>query len=99
MPSYVNLTNAGPGTLILNGANSFSGTLFMDTGSQTANDGMVVIANPNAISSIPAYCGPAVYYLPQRERRQFHARVGRHIGQHHCRPGHQFERSQCYAVH
>jgi autotransporter-associated beta strand protein len=56
-PSYVNLTNTGPGTLILNGANPFSGTLYMDTGSQTANDGKVVIANPNAISSIPAFAG------------------------------------------
>jgi autotransporter-associated beta strand protein len=53
----VNLTNAGPGTLVLNGANPFSGTLFMDTGSQTASDGTVVIANPNAIANILPIAG------------------------------------------
>jgi len=53
----VNLTNAGPGTLVLNGANPFSGTLIMDTGSQTANDGTVVIANNAAIANIPAIAG------------------------------------------
>jgi autotransporter-associated beta strand protein len=62
----VNLTNAGPGTLILNGANSFNGTLFMDTGSQTANDGMVVIANNAAIANIPAFTGlPYIIFRSQ----------------------------------
>lgn len=64
--SSVNLTNAGPGKLVLSGANSFSGTLFMDTFSQSANDGMVVIANPNAISSMPAFQGlPFIIFRSQ----------------------------------
>jgi autotransporter-associated beta strand protein len=62
----VTLTNAGAGTLVLNGANPFSGTLFMDTGSQTANDGMVVIANNAAIANIPAIPGfPYIVFRSQ----------------------------------
>jgi autotransporter-associated beta strand protein len=61
-----NLTNVGPGTLVLNGSNSFSGSLYMDTGSQTANDGMVVIANNAAIANITAIAGfPYIIFRSQ----------------------------------
>lgn len=46
------LTKSCYGTLILNGANSFSGTLNVDTGSSSNNDGAVVIANPAAVSNL-----------------------------------------------
>ncbi len=51
------LTKAGPGTLVLQGANPFGGTLDVDTISTTANDGTLVIANNGAIANIPAIPG------------------------------------------
>ena len=52
-----NLTKSSPGTLVLNGSNSFSGILYLDTGSNTANDGTTHIASPNALANIPATPG------------------------------------------
>ena len=46
------LTKTGSGTLILNGTNSFSGTLNADAGSSTNNDGIVVVANPSALLNV-----------------------------------------------
>ena len=46
------LTKSCYGTLVLNGSNSFSGTLNVDTGSSSNNDGTVIIANPAAVSNI-----------------------------------------------
>ena len=51
------LTKTGPGTLVLNGANDFGGTLNMDSGSNTTNDGTTVIANNAAIANILAVPG------------------------------------------
>jgi autotransporter-associated beta strand protein len=46
------LTKAGPGTLVLNSASSFSGTLDVDTSSTTSSDGIVRVAHPNALDFI-----------------------------------------------
>jgi autotransporter-associated beta strand protein len=51
------LTKRGPGTLVLEGANDFSGQLNLDSGSTSANDGMTVIANNAAIQNIFAFPG------------------------------------------
>ena len=44
------LTKSGPGTLILSGSNSLTGTLNLDTGSTSANDGAVRITTSAAIA-------------------------------------------------
>ncbi len=46
------LTKAGYGTLVLNGTNSFSGVLNVDTGSSGTNDGALCIANSAAVASV-----------------------------------------------
>ncbi len=46
------LTKSGAGTLVLRGSNSFSGTLNVDTGANAVSDGILLVANPNAISSV-----------------------------------------------
>jgi autotransporter-associated beta strand protein len=46
------LTKAGYGTLFLNGANSFSGVLNIDTGGSATNDGFFVISRSAAIASV-----------------------------------------------
>ncbi len=46
------LTKAGYGTLALNGFNSFSGTLNLDTGSSITNDGAVRIVNSAAVANV-----------------------------------------------
>lgn len=48
------LTKSCYGTLILNGSDSFSGTLNVDTGSSSNNDGAVIIANPAAVPNLAA---------------------------------------------
>jgi fibronectin-binding autotransporter adhesin len=40
------------GTLILSGSNPFAGTLEVDGGSSTANDGYTIIASPTAIANV-----------------------------------------------
>jgi autotransporter-associated beta strand protein len=42
----------GPGTLILSGTNSFSGTVLIDTSSTTVNEGNVRAAGPNALFGV-----------------------------------------------
>ena len=44
-------TKSGAGTLILNGANTLTGTINVDGGSSTANDGAVRLASPGALGS------------------------------------------------
>ncbi len=46
------LTKAGYGTLVLNGTNSFSGVLNVDTGSSGTNDGALCIGNSAAIANV-----------------------------------------------
>ncbi|HZV35000.1 MAG TPA: family 16 glycosylhydrolase [Verrucomicrobiae bacterium] len=46
------LTKAGYGALLLNGANSFSGVLNVDTGSSITNDGILVVNGTRAISNV-----------------------------------------------
>ena len=46
------LTKAGYGTLLLNGSNSFSGILNVDTGESDTNDGVLCIANPAAVANV-----------------------------------------------
>ena len=46
------LTKAGYGTLILNGTNSFSGVLNVDTGSSITNDGALTITRSAAIANV-----------------------------------------------
>ncbi len=46
------LTKAGYGTLVLNGTNSFSGVLNVDTASSGTNDGALCIANSVAAASV-----------------------------------------------
>jgi autotransporter-associated beta strand protein len=41
-------TKSGAGTLVLKGNNPITGTLNVDNGSSSANDGVVCLANPNA---------------------------------------------------
>ncbi|HYG22642.1 MAG TPA: LamG-like jellyroll fold domain-containing protein [Verrucomicrobiae bacterium] len=45
------LVKGGTGTLILSGANSFSGTLTIDSASTSVNDGIVRAAHPDALQS------------------------------------------------
>jgi autotransporter-associated beta strand protein len=45
-------TKTGPGTLILSGNNPLTGTLFIDTGSNTGNDGTVRVTGPDAIDNV-----------------------------------------------
>ncbi|MES2658987.1 MAG: LamG-like jellyroll fold domain-containing protein [Verrucomicrobiota bacterium] len=45
-------TKNGTGTLILSGDNPLAGTLNIDTGSTTVNEGIVRFANPNVASSL-----------------------------------------------
>ncbi len=47
-----NLTKTSPGTLVLNGSNLFTGTLNVDSGSSSANDGITHIASPNALANV-----------------------------------------------
>jgi autotransporter-associated beta strand protein len=44
-------TKSGPGTLILSGNNSLSGTVNIDTGSSTANDGTTRLVGPGALGN------------------------------------------------
>ncbi len=44
-------TKTGPGTLILSGNNPLTGMLFIDTGSNTGNDGIVRVAGPDAFDN------------------------------------------------
>jgi len=46
------LTKAGYGTLVLNGTNSFSGVLNVDTGSSATNDGFLLIPRSAAVASV-----------------------------------------------
>ncbi|HUA64837.1 MAG TPA: autotransporter-associated beta strand repeat-containing protein [Alphaproteobacteria bacterium] len=56
------LTKTGPGTLVLAGANTFAGTLDVDSTSTSANDGTTVVANNGALANIPAVGGfPFIY--------------------------------------
>ena len=48
----VALTKAGYGTLVLNGSNSFSGALYVDTGGSSANDGALCIAHSAAAANV-----------------------------------------------
>ena len=48
------LTKSSWGVLALNGANSFSGTLNVDSGSSANNDGMVLIGSANAVTNLSA---------------------------------------------
>jgi autotransporter-associated beta strand protein len=48
------LTKAGWGTLVLNGTNSFSGVLNVDTGSSSTNDGALMITRSEAIANVAA---------------------------------------------
>jgi autotransporter-associated beta strand protein len=45
------LTKAGYGTLILNGTNSFTGVLNVDTGSSSTNDGVLLITRSEAVAN------------------------------------------------
>jgi autotransporter-associated beta strand protein len=45
-------TKSGPGTLVLNANNSLSGTLNVDSGSTTANDGAVQITSSGALAGV-----------------------------------------------
>jgi autotransporter-associated beta strand protein len=57
-----NLTKASPGTLVLTGSNAFTGSLYVDTASGTASDGITHIASTNALANIPATPGtPTIY--------------------------------------
>ncbi len=44
-------TKTGPGTMILSGNNPLIGTLFIDTGSNTGNDGIVRVTGPDAFDN------------------------------------------------
>ncbi|HEX3628381.1 MAG TPA: LamG-like jellyroll fold domain-containing protein [Verrucomicrobiae bacterium] len=46
------LTKAGYGTLILDGTNSFSGVLNIDTGRATTNDGAICIADSASVANV-----------------------------------------------
>ncbi len=46
------LTKAGYGTLILNGSNSFSGFLNVDTGGSATNDGILIVNGSAAIANV-----------------------------------------------
>lgn len=56
------LTKSGAGTLVLKGANTYAGALYVDSSSSSANDGMTVIANNGAIANMLAVQGfPYIY--------------------------------------
>ncbi len=63
--SGYSLTKSGPGKLVLNGATGLNGFLYLDTSSQTANDGMLVIANNDAIASLIPGIGPVIFFHSQ----------------------------------
>jgi autotransporter-associated beta strand protein len=46
------LAKSDSGTLVLSGSNTFSGTLDVDSDNNVNNDGVVVVANPNAIANV-----------------------------------------------
>ncbi len=46
------ITKSGAGTLVLRGSNPFTGTLNVDTGVPAGTDGILLIANPNAIANV-----------------------------------------------
>jgi autotransporter-associated beta strand protein len=46
------ITKANAGTLVLSGASTFSGTFNVDNNINLGDDGIVIIAHPNAISSV-----------------------------------------------
>lgn len=58
-------TKHGPGTLVLAASNALRGTLYLDSGGATANDGAVRLAHPGALAAVasPLYLrnttGPA----------------------------------------
>ena len=57
-----NLTKSSPGTLILNGSNAFTGTLYVDTANTGGSDGITRIASTNALVNIPVTPGtPTIY--------------------------------------
>ena len=57
-----NLTKASPGTLVLNGYNAFTGTLYVDTANTGGSDGITRIASTNALVNIPVTPGtPTIY--------------------------------------
>lgn len=47
-------TKTGAGTLVLTGANSFSGTIDVDSGSTSSNDGVLMAAGPGALGNAAA---------------------------------------------
>ncbi len=44
-------TKSGPGTLMLSGENPLSGTVYVDTGSTSADDGIVRVTGPSALAN------------------------------------------------
>jgi autotransporter-associated beta strand protein len=50
--SGITVTKSGSGTLVLNGANTFDGTLNIDSASTTVSDGILRLASPGALGSI-----------------------------------------------
>jgi autotransporter-associated beta strand protein len=55
--SGYDLTKTGPGTVVLDGATTLNSQIYVDTFSQTANDGTLVIANNAAIQNLLALAG------------------------------------------
>ena len=58
-----NLIKSGAGTLVLNGSNTFTGYLCVDSQSVSTYDGQVVITTSNAIAGLPAIAGSPYIYL------------------------------------
>ena len=57
-----NLTKSSQGTLVLNGSNAFTGTLYVDTANTGGSDGITRIASTNALVNIPVTPGtPTIY--------------------------------------
>lgn len=54
-----NLTKTGAGTLVLATSNSFSGNLYVDTGSTSANDGVTRLTSSNAVAGVSVIPGTA----------------------------------------
>jgi autotransporter-associated beta strand protein len=64
--SGLNLTKSGPGRLVLSGATGLNNYLYLDTASQTANDGMAVVANNDAIAGMLSLAGsPTIFFRSQ----------------------------------